>query len=101
MDQSRNTLLAVAWYRPEEYALLLALASDTASMAHNYDEWLAGVIKLMADLREQGIQVCKVDVSVRELAAWCEQQGRPIDGAARSEFAARKVRGEHQSKSGD
>ncbi len=82
----------VAWYRQEEYTLLRALASDAEDMAETYEQWLAGVTKLMRELREQGVNARRVDVDVRELAAWCEGRGRPLDGAARSEFVAQKVR---------
>jgi hypothetical protein len=63
-------------------------------MANTYGEWLAGANKLIADLEKQGALVSKVEVEVGELLAWCEQQGRPVDGAARSEFVTRKLRHE-------
>jgi hypothetical protein len=87
-------ITGIAWYRRDEYALLRTLASDAKSMPGTYDEWLAAATKLMADLQQRRITACKVDVGVRELAAWCERQGRLLDGAALSEFAAQNVRGE-------
>ena len=33
----------------------------------------------------------KVEVDVEELLEWCRQQGRPVDAAARAEFAAEKL----------
>ena len=94
MNESK-TIVGIAWYRPEQYGLLRALAADADSMAKTYDEWLAGVTKTMQELRRQGIVVRRVDVEVRELAAWCEQQGRPFDGEARSVYAAEKVKQGH------
>jgi hypothetical protein len=91
VNEQPNMIVGVAWYRREEYALLRALASDAESMAATYEEWLAGATKLVADLQRQGVNAHRVDVEVRELAAWCERQGRPLDGAARSEFATQKI----------
>jgi hypothetical protein len=90
----RKILMGVAWYRREEYTLLRALASDPEDMACTYEQWMVGANKLIADLEERGVAAQKVDVQVRELAAWCGQQSRPIDGKARSEYAAQKLRAE-------
>jgi hypothetical protein len=91
MKQS-NIVVGVAWYRPEQYGLLLALSVDSESMAKTYDEWLAGITRTMEDLRKPGVIARRVDVDVRVLVAWCEERDRPLDGAARSEFAAERVR---------
>ena len=85
-------ILGIAWYRPEQYGLLRALAADADSMACTYEEWLAGATKMMSDLRARGIVARRVDVEVRELAPWCEQRGRPLDGAARSTYVAENVK---------
>jgi hypothetical protein len=87
-----SMVVGIAWYREDQYALLRALAVDTDSMAHTYEEWLTGVTKTMEDLRQQGIIGRRVDVDVKDLAAWCERQDRRLDGAARSAYAAEKVR---------
>ena len=91
MNESK-VVIGIAWYRREEYDLLRALAADPDSMGKTYDEWLAGVNRTMTDLRRQGMVVRRVDVAVRDLAAWCEERGCLLDGSARSEYAAEKVR---------
>lgn len=92
MKKNSNLVTGIAWYRREEYELLHAISADATSMADTYDAWLAGVTKLQLQLQERGMSIRKVDIDVRELLAWCEQQGRPLDGKARSEFVAEKVR---------
>jgi hypothetical protein len=91
MDES-NMSFGIAWYRPEQYGLLRALAVDADVLANTYEEWLAGVTKMMDDLRQRGIVARRVDVEVRELAAWCQQRGMPLDGEARSFYAAECLR---------
>ena len=89
-----NMNVGIACYRREQYELLRALATDADSMANTYDEWLAGVTKTMEDLQRRGILTRRVDVEIRELADWCQQRGKPLDGAARSAYAAEKVKSE-------
>lgn len=84
-------VVGVAWYRPEQYGLLLALSTDSDKMEKTYDDWHRGVTKLMQDLQQRGVSARKIDVDVRELSAWCEQRGRSLDGAARAEFATEKL----------
>jgi hypothetical protein len=88
-------IVGIAWYRPEQYSLLRALATDADSMANTYEEWLSGVIKTMNDLRQRGVIARRVDVDVKELADWCRQRGRPLDGEARSMYAAEQIKSEH------
>jgi hypothetical protein len=94
MDGS-NMIVGIAWYRPEQYGLLRALAADADSMANTYEEWLAGVTKTMDDLHQRGIAARRVNVEVRDLAAWCQQRGRPLDGEARSTYAAESLKSEN------
>jgi len=91
-----NMIVGIAWYRQEQYGLLRALAADADSMANTYEEWLAGVTKTMDDLRERGITARRVDVDVRELAAWCQQRGKPLDGGSRSAYAAENLKSDDQ-----
>ena len=97
MNEQPNIDLGVAWYRPEEYDLLKALASDSDSMANTYGEWLAGATQLIADLASRGLSARRVEITLRELASWCEREHRPLDGAARADFTAQKIRLQDQA----
>ena len=88
-------VVGIAWYREDQYELLRALATDTDSMAETYERWHAGVIKTMDDLRQQGIDARRVDVDIRDLAAWCAERGMPLDGKSRSMYSAEKVKSEN------
>ena len=48
-------------------------------------------MQLMPALKQPGVVPVKVDIDVEELAAWCRQQGRPMDGGTRSKFVVEKV----------
>ena len=95
-EPRRRSVIGVAWYRREEWELLRAMAADADSLEKTYEEWLAVAEKTLRKLRQQGLELHKVDVDVTELAAWCRAQGRPLDGGARAEFA--RSRGEEASR---
>ncbi len=59
-----------------------------------YDEWKANAESGLQKLEKPGIVVRKVDVE--ELLQWCNSRGYPVDGKARSLFAAAKVREMHE-----
>ena len=87
-------IVGIAWFRAEQYEMLRALAADSDKMANTYEEWLANITKTMDHLRQNGMVVRRVDVEVTALVAWCEQRGIPLDGKARSIYAAEHVRSE-------
>jgi hypothetical protein len=84
--------VGIAWYRPWEWQRLRELAPDPGVMLDTHAEWLEVASKHLADMKQQGFLVVKVDIDVEELAAWCRQRGLPMNGAARSKFTALKVR---------
>jgi hypothetical protein len=73
-------------------ALLREISVDREKMSETWSEWEATASAKLAELRERGLDIRKVDVDVRELQAWCERGHRPIDGAARSEFVVEQLR---------
>ncbi len=88
-------VVGIAWYRPEQYGLLRALSTDTDAMEKPCEEWLAGVNRTVDELRRIGVGAQRVDVEIKELVAWCQQRGVPLDGQARAQFAADSLRLDH------
>ena len=87
-----NIPIGVAWYRPDQWDLLKALSTDSDQLEHTYGEWLRGATKALRMLIQEGADAWKVDVDVRELAAWCEREHVPLDGSARATFTANQLR---------
>jgi hypothetical protein len=87
-----DVMLAIAWYRPEEWPKLLAVSADRDSLEQTHAEWLQDAQKTFLDLLARGIPVKKVDVRIDDLIAWCGKRRRPVDGESRSEYAAFKLR---------
>lgn len=84
-------VIGIAWYRPEQWSLLRAVASDPEILEQTHAEWLAEVTKTIEELRKQAIVALKIDVDVQELAAWCQRHGRALDGNARATYVTEKM----------
>ena len=93
MSAQKGVVLGFAWYRPEQWSLLRALAADPDELEETHEEWLAVATKGIADLRRTGAVVKKLDVDVQELAQWCRDHRRALDGTARVMFVTEKMRG--------
>ena len=84
--------LSVAWYREDQWQRLRELAADRDKLAATHAGWQATAEKMWNDLRGMGQQLQRIDVDVEMLWAWCCAHGRPLDGAARAEYAANRAR---------
>jgi len=60
-------------------------------LEQTYDEWLLKTEIALADLRERGFFVQKIEIDIEEFVKWCKSRQLPIDGAARSAYAAEKL----------
>ena len=92
MSNQREVVLGLAWYRPEQWSLLRALAADPDNLEQTHAEWLTAVTKAMKDFKKNGAVVKKIDVDVQELARWCQDRRLALDGSARQPFVTEKMR---------
>ena len=89
---SGTTVLGVAWYRREQWNRLLEISSDRDQLEDTYEEWKSIAEKHFDELALPGLPIRKVDIDVEELLSWCGSQDRPVDGEARAQFTAMKLR---------
>ena len=87
-DGSSNVRLAVATYTEEQFEKLQQLADDPHVLHDSYEEWVAAHIENMQRFRANGMNPEPIQIDVEELAEWCEQEDRPLDGSARSSYAS-------------
>jgi hypothetical protein len=88
MQEDPDMRVGVAWFREAEWDRLRASAADPEVLEESYAEWLKVVERSVRTLKEAGVIAEKVEVRVAELEEWCRKEGRLMDSAARSEFAA-------------
>ena len=87
-----KTVTGCAWYRREQWDLLQEKAIDPEELESSYDEWVAQAKKSISDIESLGLTPKKIDIDVVELIRWCASNKQPLDGTARSKFAAEKLR---------
>jgi hypothetical protein len=81
-------IIAVAWFRGDQWSRLRELSSDRDEMETEYEEWQTNAENQVAGLRGQGLHVRKIDVDLDELAGWCKSEKVPVNAASRSRYAA-------------
>ena len=82
-----NRNLALAWYRQDQWQLLLDYSTDSDRLERTYQEWLEHVEKKINKMGKEGINVVKIDINIEEMKKWCKRHDKPIDGYTRSEYA--------------
>jgi hypothetical protein len=98
MERSNLSIIAVAWFRPEEWSDLKRLCPD---LHETYQEWLteaeATIEVLDSPLKAQKAQVVKIVMTVDELRRWKRATGRDVDSTARSALAAKIAAKNHRA----
>jgi hypothetical protein len=96
MERSNISMIAVAWFRLDEWRQIKRLCPDLQA---TYAGWLAnaeaGIEALGSPLKEQAV---KVILTVDELRKWKRSTGSKVDARARAELAVRiahKIHGTH------
>ncbi len=84
-QKKRNT--ALAWYRQDQWQLLLDYSTDSDRLERTYQEWLEHAEKKVNEMGKEGINVVKIDINIEEMKKWCERHDKQIDGHTRSEYA--------------
>jgi hypothetical protein len=68
-----------------------ASAADREKLEDTWEQWNAGVEKLIAQFEARGILYVRVPLNIEEIEQFCEEQGIPNDGEARVNLAIRKA----------
>lgn len=75
-----------AWYTRAEWERLCAVADDRDALDDTFEDWERGALAVIGKLTAAGRQIRKIPIDVEALAAWCRQEGRRLDGAARAAY---------------
>lgn len=86
------TLIAVAWFRREDYDLIRAMFDDGADMPETFDQWQEQVERRLAERLPAGARVEKVIVDPDEFRAFARRVQVKADEQGRSAFAASRAR---------
>jgi len=85
-------LVAVGWYRPEDWQRLREISEDRKSLEDTHREWLDNAVELMRKFHAIGINATSVEVDPEQLKTWCQNQGLPVNNNSRAQYASVKAR---------
>lgn len=81
-----DTVVGMAWYRPDQWQQLLQVSADPEDLEDAYEEWQEQAEARMVELQEAGVNIRRVDVDVYDLVRWFGDEGCSIDAAGRSRY---------------
>ena len=84
-------VVAIVWYRPEQWQRVSDIAADSDEFEDSYVEWLQLAEEKAKELRGRGLRVEKVDLDSEKLILWCNERGLENDAKARSLYAAERL----------
>ena len=90
-EPKEETVVAIVWYRPEQWRRVRDIATDADELEVSYAEWLQVAEEKLKQLRSSGLRVEKVDVDSEELILWCNERGMENNGQARAQYAAERL----------
>ena len=84
-------VVAIVWYRPEQWQRVRDIAADADEFEDSYAEWLQLAEEKTKQLQGSGLRVEKVDLDSEKLIFWCNERGLEINAQARSLYAAERL----------
>ena len=91
VKRTPKTKVGIAWYKRDQWQLLLNVSVDRDELEATYTDWEKDAEKALKQLRQGGLEVVKVPVEIEELLDWCQSRNVPVNGNARSQYAAYKL----------
>ena len=84
-------VVAIVWYRAEQWQRVRDIAADSEEFEDSYGEWLQLAEEKAKELQRRGLRVEKIDLDSEKLILWCNERGLENDAKARSLYAAERL----------
>ena len=98
-QSQEKPVVAIVWYRPEQWQRVRDIAADSDEFEDSYVEWLQLAEEKAKELKGSGLRVEKVDLDSEKLILWCNERGLENDAKARSLYAAERLSKLDQNRS--
>jgi hypothetical protein len=85
--ETPSEVVVVPWYREENYAEVLSVMEDAASLPDRYEWWHRGASEQVATLRRKGATSATVPIEPVMFLAWCSEHDLLPNAEARVEYA--------------
>jgi hypothetical protein len=96
--ENSPAVVALAWFRREDYPRLLTIFEDAHEMHDTWEEWKKSAKEVEERLKTEGFVVERVSLDPDALSDWCRKEGVSITGKARSRFAAQMADKRHRDR---
>ncbi len=93
--RSSRMPIAVAVYRPEHYARLLATAEDASDLEPTWQEWHTVYQETRQNMAALGMDLIEVTVDLNDLEQYCQEQGLKNTSGTRAQYAAHLLSERH------
>jgi hypothetical protein len=93
MTENEEMGIAFCWYEPKDWELIKQHAADSDAQDDTYEEWKSNANSAVNEITRQGHKVAKYLMKADEFFAWCKENNFENNASARSEYAARKLKG--------
>jgi hypothetical protein len=95
-DEQQTHVIGVAWYKQDQWPVLLQVSSDSNVIESTYEEWLQYAEDTFKRYIEQGLLTEKVTVDVFDLIKWCQDHNCPVNGESRASYVAETLYNAHK-----
>ena len=82
----------IAWYRADQWDLLLKVSADRDKLEPTYFDWLSFALDHEKELIKNKIPFHKVEIDINELISWCKTTNKAINGESRAAFVVHKLK---------
>ena len=83
--------VGLAWYKEAQWDRLREVSADGDRLEKTYEAWRQLAQARFDELLKKGVRVVKVPVEVEDLASWCRELGRVVDGEGRVAYVKNRV----------
>jgi hypothetical protein len=80
-------ILAMTWYRREDWQQLIAIFEDAHLLPPTYEQWLARAETGRRRYEKDGALVEKIYIDPKNFPAWCQKRSLKADAEARTQYA--------------
>lgn len=82
----------IPWYEDDtHYQAIKRMAADPNVFFDSYDDWLSAAEATESRIKQQGVPVFRVPLTLPEFADWCAENRQPMEASARSGYADREA----------
>lgn len=81
-------VIGMAWYKPENFARLMAMFEDSNKLHRTYKEWVRDAERRKKEVEVPGVRVVCVDIDPDQFPEWCKTNGMKLNAEARMKYAA-------------